>query len=176
MFTRTIPDYLSGYPASLVEQVHLLIGQGQFGDLLRRKYPGMHSVRTDKALYDYVQELKGEYLRNAPQPDKVAFDSKLHVIHQALGTHTRISRVQGAKLKSKHEIRIASVFKTLPSEFLRMIVVHEVAHLKVREHDKDFYQLCRYMEPDYHQLEFDLRACLLCLDTTEKHIWPAGCR
>ena len=41
-----------------------------------------------------------------------------------------------------------------------MIVVHELAHLKEREHDKAFYQLCQHMEPDYHQLEFDLRLYL----------------
>ncbi len=42
-----------------------------------------------------------------------------------------------------------------------MIVVHELAHLKEREHDKAFYQLCAHMEPDYHQLEFDCRVYLL---------------
>jgi predicted metal-dependent hydrolase len=35
---------------------------------------------------------------------------------------------------------------------LRMIVVHELAHLKEKDHDKAFYQLCCHMEPDYHQL------------------------
>jgi len=45
-------------------------------------------------------------------------------------------------------------------EFLRMIVVHELAHLKEFEHNKAFYQLCCHMEPDYHQLEFDLRVFL----------------
>jgi len=58
------------------------------------------------------------------------------------------------------EIRVASLFKTAPPEFLKMIVVHELAHLKEREHDKAFYQLCLHMEPDYHQLEFDLRLYL----------------
>jgi len=42
-----------------------------------------------------------------------------------------------------------------------MIVVHELAHLKERNHDKAFYQLCQHMEPDYHQLEFDCRVYLL---------------
>jgi len=77
-----------------------------------------------------------------------------------LGTHSAVSRVQGGKLKSKREIRVASLFKTAPPEFLKMIVVHELAHLKEREHGKAFYQLCVHMEPDYHQLEFDLRLYL----------------
>ncbi|MDO2103108.1 DUF45 domain-containing protein, partial [Escherichia coli] len=74
----------------------------------------------------------------------------------ARGLHTAISRVQGGKLKAKKEIRVASLFKDAAPEFLRMIVVHELAHLKESEHNKAFYQLCQYMLPDYHQLEFDL--------------------
>jgi len=121
-----------------------------------------------------VLESKGRYLRNAGSLSKVAFDGKLHVIRHALGTHTSISRVQGSKLKSKSEIRIAAVFKEMPPEFLRMIVVHELAHIKEREHDKAFYQLCRHMEPDYHQLEFDLRAYLTYLDAAGQPLWSAA--
>jgi predicted metal-dependent hydrolase len=45
-----------------------------------------------------------------------------------------------------------------------MIVVHELAHLKELDHNKAFYQLCQYMLPDYHQLEFDLRVYLTWRD------------
>lgn len=148
-----------------------LIEQGRLGDMLLKKYPLAHAVRTDKALYDYVLGLKDTYLRNAGQLSKVAYDGKLHVIRHALGTHARISRVQGSKLKTKREIRIAAVFREMPAEFLRMIVVHELAHIKEREHDKAFYQLCRHMAPDYHQLEFDLRAYLSYLDAAGKPLW-----
>jgi hypothetical protein len=165
------PNYLAGYPIALATQVRRLIQQDQLAEVLLKKYPLAHNVRTDKALYDYVQEIKNEHLRNAGQLSKVAFDNKLHIIKNALGTHTTISRVQGAKLKSKREIRVAVLFKEMPAEFLRMIVVHELAHVKEREHDKAFYQLCRYMEPDYLQLEFDLRAYLTYLDAGGKHLW-----
>lgn len=171
MRPKSPPNYLAGYPVALAEQVQRLIAQGRLAEWLLQKYPLAHSVRTDKALYDYVLELKGEYLRNAGQLSKVAFDSKLHVIRNALGTHTSIARVQGAKLKTKREIRVATVFKEMPPEFLRMIVVHELAHIKEREHDKAFYQLCQHMEPDYHQLEFDLRAYLTYLETTGQPLW-----
>jgi predicted metal-dependent hydrolase len=45
-----------------------------------------------------------------------------------------------------------------------MIVVHELAHLKEKEHNKSFYHLCEHMEPNYNQLEFDLRVYLTCID------------
>jgi predicted metal-dependent hydrolase len=48
-----------------------------------------------------------------------------------------------------------------------MIVVHELAHLKGREHDKAFYALCTHMEPAYHQLDFDVRLWLTARDAVE---------
>jgi hypothetical protein len=98
----------------------------------------------------------------------VAYDGKMHVIQHALGSHTFVSRVQGGRLKAKHEIRVASVFRTAPEEFLRMIVVHELAHLKEKDHNKAFYQLCAYMEPAYQQLEFDTRLYLTQLERAKQ--------
>ena len=141
-----------------------LIAADKLGELLLKKYSATHSVRNDKVLFDYVMALKNEFLRGADPLSKVAFDSKLKVIQHALGTHTTVSRVQGTKLKSKREIRVATLFKDVPIELLRMIVVHELAHLKEREHDKAFYKLCTYMEPQYHQYELDLRLYLTYLD------------
>ncbi|HSX51245.1 MAG TPA: metal-dependent hydrolase, partial [Cellvibrio sp.] len=37
-------------------------------------------------------------------------------------------------------------------------------HFKEKEHNKAFYQLCRHMEPNYYQYEFDLRLYLTQLD------------
>ena len=163
--------YLTGYPEATLAQVRELHQQHKVADWLLQKYPQAHTVRTDRALFDYVQGLKSEYLRGAEPVSKVAFDSKLQVVGHALGTHTTVSRVQGNKLKAKREIRIASMFKTVPDEFLRMITVHELAHLKERQHDKAFYQLCTHMEPSYHQLEFEVRVYLTYLETSGARLW-----
>jgi predicted metal-dependent hydrolase len=163
--------YLLGYPDNLRDQVQALLTEGQLGAVLLKKYPDAHSVRTDKALYDYVMDLKNRFLRNSDPLSRVIFDNKLQVIAHALGTHTTISRVQGNKLKSKREIRVAALFKEGPAEFLKMIAVHELAHIKEREHDKAFYKLCTYMEPQYHQYEFDLRVYLTHLDVVGKLDW-----
>jgi UTP pyrophosphatase len=105
-------------------------------------------------------ELKQRHRRSALPVAKVAFDHRLEVLHNALGTHTTVSRVQGGRLKAKREIRVAALFKEAPAPFLKMIAVHELAHLKERDHDKAFYALCLHMESDYHQLEFDTRLWL----------------
>ncbi|SOZ57662.1 conserved hypothetical protein; putative metal dependent hydrolase [Cupriavidus taiwanensis] len=152
--------FLGGYPPGVLEQVRELVAAGRLGDHLARRYPGRHTVQTDRALYEYTTDIKQEYLRSAPPLHKVGFDARLDSAQRALGLHTAISRVQGGKLKAKKEIRVALLFKEAPPEFLRMIVVHELAHLKESEHDKAFYRLCEYMEPRYHQLEFDTRLYL----------------
>lgn len=158
--------YLRGYSDSLTEPVLALAASNQLGDWLAKKYPQGHLVRSDRALYDYVMALKNEHMRSSEPVSKIMFDSRLRIVSQALGTHTTASRVQGGKLKAKREIRIASLFKETPVEFLRMIVVHELAHLKEGAHNKAFYQLCEYMESRYHQYEFDLRVYLTYLEFT----------
>ncbi len=163
--------YLSAYSDQTRAQVGQLIASKQLGQVLSQRYPAAHGIRTDKALYEYVQDLKTDFLRNAEPINKVTFDSKIHVIQHALGLHTTISRVQGNKLKTKHEIRVASMFKDVPLEFLRMITVHELAHVKEKQHDKAFYKLCCYMEPNYHQYEFDLRLYLTQLDVSGERLW-----
>lgn len=160
----TLLKYLQAYPPSLQDQVRQLIAQNKLGTYLEQRYPARHAVQSDKALYVYALALKQEHLRNAPNIDKVLFDNRLDLTHRALGLHTTVSRVQGGKLKAKKEIRVASLFKDAPPEFLKMIVVHELAHFKETEHNKAFYKLCEHMQPGYHQLEFDLRIYLTWRD------------
>ena len=165
------PNYLAGYPAELTEKISQQIEQNLLAERLLQKYPQRHAVRTDRALYDYVMGLKESYMRNAGPLNKVAFDSRLHITHNALGIHTSKSQVHGAKLKAKREIHVATMFKDMPSEFLRMIVVHELAHMKESDHNKPFYKLCCNMEPAYHQLEFDLRSYLTYLQSGGEPLW-----
>ncbi len=158
--------YLAGYPAELLDQVQAIIdrGPGELAAWVAQRHPEAHTVRSERALVDYVQALKARFLKSAPPVAKVAWDPRLQSAMNALGTHTRISRVQGGQLKAKREIRIARVFQDAPADLLRMIVVHELAHLREREHDKAFYALCTHMAGDYHQLEFDTRLWLTALE------------
>jgi predicted metal-dependent hydrolase len=152
--------YLQGYPPELLLQVRGLVHAGRLAQVVAQRHPDAHEVRTERALYDYVGDLKSRFMKSAPPLAKVAYDPKLHILRNVLGTHSAVSRVQGNRLKAKREIRVATLFKQAPADFLRMIVVHELAHLKESAHDKAFYALCLHMEPHYHQLEFDLRLWL----------------
>lgn len=156
--------YLAHYPPQLIQQIQTLLTEERLGGYILKRYPQPHDISSARALYDYAMAIKNEYLRSSKPVSKVVYDDKIHIINHALGLHTNIARVQGNKLKAKSEIRVAALFRRVPLEFLRMIVVHELAHLRERDHDKAFYKLCEYMEPNYHQLEFDLRVYLTHID------------
>lgn len=156
----TTLKYIAHYPEQIQDQARLLISTDRLGDYITNKYPSQHEIQSDKALYDYINEIKSQYMRKSNPLSQVSYNSKLKVLKDALGIHTYQSRVQGSKLKSHNSITVASLFKEAPPEFLRMIVVHELAHFKEKEHSKAFYQLCRHMEPDYHQFELDTRLWL----------------
>ncbi|ETI59894.1 M48 metallopeptidase family protein [Marinomonas profundimaris] len=155
-----IKNYLNGYNAQVQQQAQALLDSGESGAWLLKKYPDAHRLNGTRGLYEYAMDLKNDFMRSSPPISKVIYDDKIHIIKNALGLHTFVSRKQGSKLKAKNEIRVSSLFRSMPEPLLKMIVVHELAHLREKEHNKAFYQLCCYMEPDYHQLEFDLRLYL----------------
>jgi hypothetical protein len=156
-----LQQYIGGYAPELQQKVRRMMEEQRLGAYLEQKYPEPHAVANDAALRDYVLALKARYLKQSPPLSKIIYDNHLHVVRQALGTHTFVSRVQGDKLKRKNEIRISTLFGRAPEALLRMIVVHELAHIKEKEHNKDFYRLCQHMLPDYHQREFDARLFLI---------------
>lgn len=160
---RPLP-YLDHYPLHLREQVRELIAGNRLGEVVRARYPDTHAIGSNQALYDYVQAKKRKFLVSSPPLSKVRYCDKISTLNRALGLHTHATRIHGAKARTKHEIRVASVFRSSPAAFLELVVVHELAHLREREHDKAFYRLCQHMLPDYHQIEFDMRLWLTWLD------------
>ncbi len=160
---RNVPiDYLGGFPPELRERAVAMHEAGRLLPTLQSRYTEVHEVRDNARLYRYVQDMKQEYLRSSPPLGKIRYCEKISTVHNALGLHTFAVRIQGNKLKRKNELRVGAVFKDLPADFLRMIVVHELSHLRHKDHDKAFYRLCRHMEPSYARLETDLRLWLFC--------------
>ncbi|MCB9674529.1 MAG: M48 family metallopeptidase [Alphaproteobacteria bacterium] len=153
-------DWLAGYGEELQAQAEQLRVTGELRERLAKRYPSGHGITDNGRLRDYVMEIKRDYLGQSAPLHKVGYSDKIATLYRALGTHTYAVRIQGSRLKRKNELRVASLFKELPGEFLRMVVVHELAHLRHRDHDKAFYRLCEHMEPDYHQYEMDLRLWL----------------
>jgi predicted metal-dependent hydrolase len=156
--------YLSHYSNSIQQQVMKLVEEDKLQSYLLTQYPTPHEITTDKSLRQYTLALKQQFLKKSAPLSQVKYDDKIHIVNNALGLHTYVSRVQGNKLKSKNELRIGSLFKKAPEALLNMIVVHELAHLKEKDHNKAFYKLCEHMLPNYHQLELMTRIYLTELE------------
>ncbi|MDD2801634.1 MAG: metal-dependent hydrolase, partial [Methylococcales bacterium] len=90
--------YLSGYSPTVTDQVNRHISNDTLGKILLKKYPTPHSVKTNKALYSYIMDLKNQFLRQSNPLSKVIYDDKIDVLHHALGLHSFVSRVQGGNL------------------------------------------------------------------------------
>jgi UTP pyrophosphatase len=153
--------YLQGYPPTIVKQVEELIKRERLVSWFEQRYPNSHEIQSEKALYQYTIGIKERFLRKSAPVSKVIYDNKIHIINNALGLHTYVNKVHGSKIKTRNEIKIASLFKHGPKPLLNMIVVHELAHIKEKEHNKSFYQLCCHMLPEYHQLELDARIYMI---------------
>jgi len=160
-----IHKYISHYSPSLIDQVDRLIKNNRLRAYLLDKYPHPHNIINDSDLREYVTSLKNELMKKSQPLSKIIYDNKIHVVNNALGMHSYVTRIQGNKLKSKNELRISNIFKQTPEDFLNMIVVHELAHLKEKQHNKAFYRLCQHMLKNYHQLEFDMRLYLIQIET-----------
>lgn len=161
-------DYLAGYPTSFREQATELEASGVLLERLEARYGERHTIQNNAALRTYTMDLKKTYLKSSPPLGKVRYSDKISTLHRAFGLHTYAVRVQGNRLKASNELRVASLFKELPEAMLRMVVVHELAHLRHKDHDKAFYRLCKHMEPDYHRLETDLRLLLFARQQAAK--------
>jgi len=156
--------YISNYPQNIQDQVQNMIDDNTLSAFLLKKYPKPHNIFNDKELREYTMQIKNQFMKKSSPLSKVIYDGKIHVINNALGLHSYVPRIQGNKVKMKNELRVGAVFKKSPEPLLNMIVVHELAHLKEKQHNKAFYKLCQHMLPDYHQLEFDMRLYMIQIE------------
>lgn len=160
----TIQKYLANYPPTVIQQSQALLDNNKLADFLLQRHPTTHSIYNDNDLREYVLTLKNKHMKKSSPLSKVIYDSKIHVVHNALGLHSYVSRKQGSKLKAKNELRVSVIFKKTSEALLNMIVVHELAHLKEKEHNKAFYRMCLHMLPNYYQLEFEMRLMLVQIE------------
>lgn len=156
-----INSYLIGYSPKTIEMITLIVDKGELNSFILKSYGEAHQIRSEKALYDFTMDIKRRHLRKGPPLRKVLWDDRIELASKALGLQTVRYSKSRLSTQSRNEIRIASLFKDAPLSILRMIVVHELAHLKEKNHDKAFYKLCSHIEPDYFQLEFGAKLFLI---------------
>ena len=111
------------------------------------------------------------YIRQA----KAYLPQRVEFYARQMGLYPTQVRITGARTRfgscsSQGHICFSWRLMQYPPEAIDYVVVHELAHLKEKEHNKAFYQLCCHMEPQYHQLEFDTRLWLTQLSLGQDKI------
>ncbi len=141
--------------ASAILRFHLLYNPRGKGEInvneYARYFNGYPSNIVDQALkLISSNQLITYLLKKYPNAHDVTTDKLLYQYAYRMQGKTR-----------KHDLAINNDLLNAPEPLLKALVVHELAHFKEKDHNKAFYKLCCYMEPDYHQLELDLR--LFCV-------------
>lgn len=81
-------------------------------------------------------------------PEKVAYYSKLMQLYptaiKITGATTRFGSCSG-----KNSICFSYLLMRYPDEAIDYVIVHELAHIKHKNHSKDFYALVERYLPDY---------------------------
>jgi len=119
---ETVVRDAGNYPETVVQQVQSLVDNDKLAEFLLKRHHTTHSVYSDSDLREYVLDLKNQHMKKSSPLSKVIYDSKIHVVHNALGLHSYVSRKQGGKLKAKNELRVSSMFKKSSEALLNMIV------------------------------------------------------
>lgn len=163
--------YLKSYPKDISEAVKNLILEDKLAFYLKNKYKNINTYKKDRDLYLLAKEIKNKHMKNEKLPEKIFYDNKIELSHQALGLHTYLAIKQGKKYKAKNEIKISARFKELPYEFLENILIHELCHLKEKEHNKAFYKLCKNINSKYFEVELDIRIYLTYIDVYKDKLW-----
>ena len=55
--------YLAAYSPELQGKIQTMIAQNRLEKFLLSKYPGIHTINSDKALRDYVMNLKNRHMK-----------------------------------------------------------------------------------------------------------------
>lgn len=154
-------SFLEEYSQEEQSEIRSLMEEGKLESYINARYPEKHDIITDKALFTYTQGIRKKYMKKCPPAHKVVFDDKNETAYNALGDKDNELILTDNGHKIKNVMRIASLFKTAPAELFYMVVVHELAHLKDREHSRNFYRLCEHMDNDYYEHENDLKLYLI---------------
>ena len=107
------------------------------------KYPSQISEDEAKFLIEKAKKIL---------PDKVAYYSKLMNLYPTALKITA-AKTRFGSCSGKDSICFSYLLMRYPDEAIDYVVVHELAHIKHKNHSKAFYALIEKYLPDYKERE-----------------------
>lgn len=102
--------------------------------------------------YDLSQEEINRLVNLAKEviPDKVEFYSSMMNL-KPTGVKITKAKTRFGSCSPKNSLCFSCFLMTYPDEAVDYVVVHELAHIKYRNHSKEFYNLIEQYLPDYKE-------------------------
>ena len=105
---------------------------------------------SEKALKKFEQSILLETVQDMLD----AFPHKDFINIKGLSIRTRYTRtVNGSCHAGRRRINLNLYLVRKPREFLHYVLMHELAHLKVQNHSRDFYQVLEVLCPNYKEIK-----------------------
>ena len=125
------------------------------------------SVQNESFVFEYLRkwlrnkllELLSGYLKVYTRKMGV-YVNKVYVKNQ---------RTRWASCSSNHNLNFNLMLIALPEHLIEYIVVHELSHLKLRDHTKKFWRLVKEFCPQYKEHKQELKTYSLMVE--ENGVW-----
>ncbi len=72
----SILRYIQGYPENIVSQVEQLITSNRLVNWFESRYPENHTIKSEKALFEYTMAIKNRYMKKTAPLSKVSTTTK----------------------------------------------------------------------------------------------------
>lgn len=105
-----------------------------------------HTLDTDKLQKSVDRFYKTESLRYIPDIVET-WARKMNVEYKSLSF--RKTKRQWGSCSSSNSLSLNTMMMKLPPDIIQYIVIHELAHIKHKHHQKPFWQFVEKYDPDY---------------------------
>ena len=123
-------------------------------DWISKNLAKVEARRKSAAAYDIDESQKAEYIRRAKEylPLRTQYWSEITGLHPSYVKITFAEKRYGS-CNGKNGICYSYRLMAYPEKAVDYVIVHELAHIKHKNHGAEFYKLIEKYMPDYRDYE-----------------------
>lgn len=137
------------------KKTHILTSDKDSVLLFGEKVPTSDIAPTAKKIPQALKKILEEYAK--PVIDK--YSEKVGMKHRKL----TIRKTKSKRWSCTHDQNISLNLSLvhLPTKYIKYVIIHEICHLKVKNHSKKFRALVESFSPDYKALRKEMRKMVI---------------
>jgi len=134
----TVEFYLNSHSSYSIKNSHIVIC-----------YKDIDSI--DYIIYDIYKDQAKEHI--PPLVEKLAKQMELYPNRLSF----RRTKRQWGSCSAKNNISLNTMLAKLPKDLVQYIIIHELSHIRYKNHQREFWSLVAKYEPRYKQLTQELK-------------------